>query len=120
MYFFYISLLYCYINITIMNHFCLSFRDIYLSFDISLDISQSFSFVTVSELYCCEWKFSQFLIFHYYTISFSGDVNLSLVISLLRSFVAVSELFCCEFIETLLILLVILLPIKSSVASAVF
>ena len=34
---------------------CLSSGDIYLSLGISLGISLSFSFVTVSELFCCEF-----------------------------------------------------------------
>ena len=46
----------------------------------------------------------------------SGDQNLSLGISLSCSFVTVSELFNCKFCETF----VILLPIKSLAASAVF
>ena len=50
----------------------------------------------------------------------SGDIYLSLGISLSFSFVTVSELFCCEFFETFVILLAILLPIKSQVASTVF
>ena len=50
----------------------------------------------------------------------SGDTHLSLGVSLSSSFVTVSELFCCEFFKTFVILLVILLSIKSSVASAVF
>ena len=50
----------------------------------------------------------------------SGDVYLSLGISLSCSFVIVSELFCSELLETFVILLTILLPIKSPVASAVF
>ena len=36
------------------------------------------------------------------------------------SFVSLSELFCGEFFEAFVILLAILLPIKSPVASAVF
>ena len=41
-------------------------------------------------------------------------------ISLSRPFVTVSELFHWDFFETFVILLAILLPIKSPVASAVF
>ena len=55
---------------------------------------------------------------------FSGDISLSLDISLgislSLSFVTVSKLFCCEFLEAFVILLAILLPIKSSVGSALF
>ena len=51
---------------------------------------------------------------------FSGDIYLSLGISLSFSFVTVSKLFCCKFFETFVILSVILLPIKSPVASSVF
>ena len=51
---------------------------------------------------------------------FSGDINLSLDISLSSSFVIVSELFCCEGFENFVILSLILLPIKSPVAFAVF
>ena len=50
---------------------------------------------------------------------FSGDIQTSLGISLSCSFVSVSELFYYESIEILVILLAILLPIKSTVASAV-
>ena len=50
----------------------------------------------------------------------SGDIYLSLGISLSCLFVTVSELFCCKFSETFVILLAILLPIKSPVASAIF
>ena len=46
----------------------------------------------------------------------SGDTYLSLGIPL----IVVSELFYCEVFETFVILLAILLPIKSPVASAVF
>ena len=48
--------------------FCLSFGDIYLSLVISLGISLPLSFVTVSELCCCEKNLHSFLIFYYYTI----------------------------------------------------
>ena len=67
--------------------------------------------------------------FHDYTIILissitsclsSGDIYLSLGIPLSFLFVTVSELFCCEYFETFNILLAILLPIKSTVASAVF
>ena len=50
----------------------------------------------------------------------SGGVYLSLGISLSHSFVNVSKLFCCEFNEIFLILITILLPIKSPVASTDF
>ena len=50
----------------------------------------------------------------------SKDIFLSLGIFLSCSFVTVSELSCCELSETFVILLAILLPIKSPVASAVF
>ena len=50
----------------------------------------------------------------------SGDIYLSFGISLSCSFVIVSELFCNERLGTFVILLAILLPIKSPVASAVF
>ena len=46
----------------------------------------------------------------------SGDISLSLSFS----FIIVSELFCCESFEINVILLAILLPIKSPVASADF
>ena len=59
---------------------------------------------------------------------FFWDIYLSLGISLSFSFVTISELFCCEFLESFVSLpsydlgtaSVILLPIKISVASAVF
>ena len=50
----------------------------------------------------------------------SGDIYLSFGISLSCSFVIVSELFYNERLGTFVILLAILLPIKSPVASAVF
>ena len=50
----------------------------------------------------------------------SGNIYLSLGISLSCSIVIVSNLFCSELLETFAILLAILLPIKSLVASAVF
>ena len=50
----------------------------------------------------------------------SGDIYLSLGIYLSCLLVAVSELFCCQFFETFVILLAILFPVKSPVASAVF
>ena len=51
---------------------------------------------------------------------FSEDLYLPLGISLSFSFVIVSELFCCKFFETFVILLVILLQIRSPVASVFF
>ena len=51
---------------------------------------------------------------------FYEDIYLSLGISLSCLFVTVSELFYCEFFEYFVILLEILLPIKSPVASAGF
>ena len=51
---------------------------------------------------------------------YSENIYLSLGISFSCSFVTISELFCFEFYERLEILLVILLPIKSLVASAAF
>ena len=51
---------------------------------------------------------------------FSGDIYLLLGISLSYSFLTVPESFCCEFFETPVILLEIILPIKSPVASDVF
>ena len=50
----------------------------------------------------------------------SGEIYFSLGISSSCPFVIVSELFCCELFETFVILLVILLPIKSPLASAAF
>ena len=50
----------------------------------------------------------------------SGDTCFSLGISLSCIFVTVSDLFYCEFFETFVILLEVLLPINSPVASAVF
>ena len=73
--FFDIPLLYYYINLRSSKISCLSSGDIYLSLGISLDISLSFSFVSVSEL------------------------------------------FFYEFFETFVVLLAILLPMKSPVAS---
>ena len=101
--------------------FCFFSGDIYLSLGISL----SFSFATVSELFCCE--FFDIPSLYYFNLSSSiiscpspGDTYFSAGISLVCSFVTVSELFCCEFFETPVILLTILLPIKSPVvASAV-
>ena len=49
-----------------------------------------------------------------------GDIYLPLGISLSCSFVTVSELFCGTPPEAFLVLLAILLPIKSPVASTVF
>ena len=51
---------------------------------------------------------------------YSVDIYLSLDISLSCPFVTVSELFCCDVSENFVFLSVILLPIKSPVASAVF
>ena len=51
---------------------------------------------------------------------FSEDISLSLGIFLSYSIVTVSELFLGEILEAFLILLAILLPLKSPVASAVF
>ena len=56
---------------------------------------------------------------HFFCLS-SGDIYLPLGISLSCSFVTVSELYYCEFFKTFVILSGILLPIKSSVDSAVF
>ena len=108
--------------------------DIYLSLGISL----LFSFVTVSELFCCEvfWNVCDFSIFHYYTILISVHqqfrvlllniyiyiyiyIYISLGISLSCSFVTVFELFCCELFKTFIVLLANLLPIKLPVTSAV-
>ena len=50
----------------------------------------------------------------------SGDIYFSLGISLSCSCVIVTELLCGELLETFIILLTILSPIKSPVASAVF
>ena len=95
---------------------------------LSLVISLSFSFVTVSELFCCKF-FETFDIplLYYYNLSLSKisclsswDIYLPLGISSLCSFATVSELFCCECLETFVILLAILLPMKSPVVSAVF
>ena len=47
----------------------------------------------------------------------SRDICIYLGISLSCSFVIVSELFCGELLQTFVILLAILLPIKSTVAS---
>ena len=61
------------------------------------------------------------LLYHTSSIFFclsSGDKYFSLGISL--SCATVSELFCCEFFETSLVLVAVLLPIKSPVASAAF
>ena len=49
-----------------------------------------------------------------------GDIYLPLGIYLSCSFVIVYELFCGELLETFVILLAMLLPMKSSVPSAVF
>ena len=48
------------------------------------------------------------------------SIYLSLGISLSFSFAIVSELFCCTGFKVFVILLAILLPIKSSIASDVF
>ena len=140
-----IPLFYYYINYKSSIIFCLSSGDTYLSIGISL----SCSFVILSELLCCKFVFSFVILsaillpikllvasafffyiplLHYYinfrsSIIFclsSGDIYLSLGISLSCSFVNVCELFCGEPLETLIILLEILLPIKSLVVSAVF
>ena len=67
------------------------------------------------------------LLYYYINLGWSiifflsfGDIYLSLSISLSFSFVIVSESFCGELLKTFVILLGILLPIKSPVASAVF
>ena len=102
------------------------------------------SFVTVSELFCCDFfeivvillpvkslvAFADFditLIYYYINLIssitfclFSGDIYLPLDISWLRSFVTSSGLFCCDVFETPITLLSFLLPIKSSVSSALF
>ena len=138
-----ILLLYRYIHLRLSMIFCLSSGDIY----ISLGISLSSSFVTVSEFFCC--KFSETLVIFlptkspvvsvfyisllYYYINLKSpilfclsfiDMHLSLGISsgifLSCSFVTFSKLFCCEFSEISLILLAILLLINSPVASAAF
>ena len=56
----------------------------------------------------------------YFYVFFSGDIHLSLGISLSCSFVTVSELFSNKLLENFVILLVILLPIQSTLDSAVF
>ena len=50
----------------------------------------------------------------------SGDIYLSLSIYGSFTFLTASELFCCEVFKIFVILLAILLPFKSPVASAVF
>ena len=73
------NLLFCDIHYTITLNirlsviFCLSYGDIYLSLGISIGISSPFSFVTVSELFCCKFfeTSAVVFIFHYYTILIS-------------------------------------------------
>ena len=59
------------------------------------------------------------LVHQYFFCLSSGDTYLSLGISLLYSFVTFSEVYCYEFFEAFAVLLEVLLPIKSTVASAV-
>ena len=72
-----------------------------------------------------------YLIFNYYTIILifrssttfcvlSGERDIFLGVSLLFLFVTVSELFYCDFLRPISILLAILIPIKSPLASPVF
>ena len=72
-------------------------------------------FFDISLLYYCINLRSSII----FCLSF-GDITLCLGFYLSCSVVSISELFCCEFFKTLEILLVILLPIKLPVASAVF
>ena len=53
--FFNIISIYYYINLRLSIIFCLSSEDIYLSLGISIGISLSCSFVTVFELFCCQF-----------------------------------------------------------------
>ena len=90
--------------------FYLSFGDIYLCLGISL----LFSFEIVSEIFCCDDFFENFVIFYvpllYYfnlkssIIFFSGDIHLSLGISWSCSCATDFELFCYEFFKTFVIL----------------
>ena len=114
--FFDVPLLYYYFNLKSTIISCIFSGDIYVFLGISLYFS---------ELFCCE--FFDISLLYYFNLSLSiiaclssGDTYLSLGISLSCSFVTVSEIFCCEFFETFVILLAILFPIKSPVASAVF
>ena len=97
---------------------------------LSLCISVSFWFVTVSELFCCEF-FQTFVKFdisllYYFNLSSSvisclssGEIYISLSISLSCLSVTVSKLFYCKCFDTPVILSAILLPIKSPVTFAV-
>ena len=58
---------------------------------------------------CLFWRYiSSFLVFHYQIYIFSVSIS------------TVSELFFNELLDVFLVLLAILLPVKSPVASAVF
>ena len=71
-----------------------------------------------------------YLIFNYYTIIlisyhqqlfvFYRERDIFLGVSLLFLFVTVSELFYCDFLRPISILLAILIPVKSPLASPVF
>ena len=114
------------IDIRLSIIFCLSSGDI----KISLGISLSLSFLSVSKLFLVNFLKLFFFytpLLYYFNLSSSiisclssEEIYLSLGISLLYSFVTVSELFCGKFFETFVILLAILLPVKSPVGFDVF
>ena len=71
MWFFDISLLYYYLNVKSSITFCLFSRDIYLSLGICL----SYSFITVSELFCCKF-FKTFVILPSYNLATASAILL--------------------------------------------
>ena len=92
---------------------------IYIYTYISLGISSPCSFVTVSELFCCE-----LFNFLYYYINFRSlmvfshsfgymYIYISLDISLSWSFPSVSELICCQVFKIFEILSAILILVKT-------
>ena len=89
--FFDIPLLYYYINLRLSIIFCLSSEDIYLSLGIYL----SRSFVTVSNLICCE-VFEIFIILPSYDLATASTILLSIKSP------AASAVFWIAFFETVL------------------
>ena len=72
--------------------------------------------------YSFPFTFTLILVYQEFAVFFLRIyIFISLAISIFsNSFIATSELFCGEFFETFVILSAVLLPIKSSVAYAIF
>ena len=108
----------------IINIFCLSSGDIYLSlgilhhshFQLSLNCFVTFFYNSLIIPLLQYFNLSSSVI----PYLSSRNIYLSPGISLSSSFEIASELFCCEIFETLVTLLAILLPIRSPVTSSVF